>query len=354
MKIIDTYVAKIISYYYTLALIFLTGVQLFINLMSEFPRLGTGQYHLAEMLSYIALSLPYEVYQFFPLVGLLGAIFALSLLATNHELTIMRASGMSVFGIGKIVLKIGAFWVCLMFVMGEAVAPIALHQAEQLRTKALSQGRALLTHDGMWLYDGDEVIQIGSKIGDKLRDITKYRINEDHQLTEVMFAPVARYTADGWQLQRVRGTKLMSQQSEPSKEAIQPLTTLRLNADLAGLTTLKSDQKNLRALYYYIKYRKQSGLAVEEYRFNFWQRVVAPLAAIVMFFFAVPFVFGSLRSATMGLRMVLSVAIGFLFYLANQFLGPISQLHGFNPLLSALMPALLFAAVGLWLWHRAR
>jgi lipopolysaccharide export system permease protein len=65
-----------------------------------------------------------------------------------------------------------------------------------------------------------------------------------------------------------------------------------------------------------------------------------------MILLALPFVFGQLRSSTMGFRMFIWVMVGFVFYVLNQFVGPMSIVYQIPPALAAILPTLVFAFLG--------
>jgi len=73
-----------------------------------------------------------------------------------------------------------------------------------------------------------------------------------------------------------------------------------------------------------------------------------------MLFLAIPFIFGPLRSVTMGLRLVSGVVVGFSFYMLNQFFGPFSLVYNVPPFVAALLPSLLFFIIGVFLMRRVR
>jgi len=60
---------------------------------------------------------------------------------------------------------------------------------------------------------------------------------------------------------------------------------------------------------------------------------------------SVLFVFGALRSVTMGLRILMGVVLGFSFYMFNQLFGPISLVYQFPPVLAAATPILIFLVI---------
>ncbi|MFX8926233.1 LptF/LptG family permease, partial [Acinetobacter baumannii] len=77
-----------------------------------------------------------------------------------------------------------------------------------------------------------------------------------------------------------------------------------------------------------------------------WHRIIQPFASLVMMLLALPFIFGPLRQTSNSIRLVIGLVIGFCFYYANQFFGPIVLLFHWPALLGALLPSLLFGIVG--------
>ena len=65
--------------------------------------------------------------------------------------------------------------------------------------------------------------------------------------------------------------------------------------------------------------------------------------------------FGPLRSATMGLRLLTGIMLGFGFYILNQLFGPLSLVYAtFPAALAASLPSVVFAIGGLLLFRRIR
>ncbi|WP_309567485.1 LptF/LptG family permease [Coxiella-like endosymbiont] len=99
---------------------------------------------------------------------------------------------------------------------------------------------------------------------------------------------------------------------------------------------MQQDRKTIQEqsiidLYHMIRYRIQAELQTNTFVFAFWQRIIQPFTSVVMICLGVPFIFGLLRQASMELRVLTGVIIGFAFYMLNQFLDPlrwcISCLH---------------------------
>ena len=67
---------------------------------------------------------------------------------------------------------------------------------------------------------------------------------------------------------------------------------------------------------------------------------------------AISFVFGPLRSATMGFRVFVAIAMGMGFTIVQRIMGPASLLYGFSPLIAVLLPVVLCALIGVILLRR--
>ena len=65
----------------------------------------TDTYTVTDVLSYVALTAPRRLYDMMPMAALIGCLIGLGSLASNSELTIMRAAGVSIARIVWAVMK---------------------------------------------------------------------------------------------------------------------------------------------------------------------------------------------------------------------------------------------------------
>ena len=80
--------------------------------------------------------------------------------------------------------------------------------------------------------------------------------------------------------------------------------------------------------------------------------MLQPFTTLVMVFIAISFVFGPLRSVTMGQRIMAGVIVGLLFHYAQQFLGHVTIIFSLTPFLAALVPLVVSFAIGVYLLKR--
>ena len=71
-----------------------------------------------------------------------------------------------------------------------------------------------------------------------------------------------------------------------------------------------------------------------------------------MMLLAVPFVFGSLRAASAGMRLGVSMVIGFAFYIFSQFFGSFALITAIPAFVGASLPCFIFMALMVFLIRR--
>src|SRR3979409_2421717 len=125
----------------------------FFDLIKELADLGSGEYHLPQVFSFVLLSVPAHAYELFPVVVLIGTLYVLAALASNSEYTVMRAAGFSPRDAGRTLGKIGLAFVALTFVLGEWIAPAAEQTAQTLKMRAKSSLIGQELKSGLWFKD---------------------------------------------------------------------------------------------------------------------------------------------------------------------------------------------------------
>ena len=348
MKILNYYLGKTVLTMTLLVMVVLGAMDFFIHLVAEFTELGKGDYGLMQALLTVTLSVPQDLYQLFPMIGLLGCLIGLGTLASHSELIVMRAATVSTWQITRALLMTIATMAVVMTLFGEFVGPKLQRIATHQKAVARSQGQAIKTAAGVWLREGPYFYHIAkAKRSKTLMGITRYEFDQKHHLVAVAHGDQATMIDAGrWQVENVQetdfkriGIKSHSRAKEVWNMDLQPV--------LLKVAEVEPEDMPLPKLYRLVQYQRSNNLDYHEYALVFWQRIFQPLASCVMMFLAVPFIFGPLRTMTMGLRIVIGIVTGFSFYLLNQFLGPLSLVLQFPPLLAAIFPTLFFALISL-------
>jgi lipopolysaccharide export system permease protein len=354
MRILQRYIGSTVITTILTVVLVLTSLEIFIEFTNEFSDMGAGSYGFLQILGYVGMRLPADIYQFFPMAGLLGSLIGLGLLASRSELIVMRASGVSIAKITWAVIK-AAFLIMIVAVfLGEGIGPFAQHTATSYKTKAMTNGQAIYTKQGTWMRDGQDFMHIANIEGErKLENITRFQFDDKRNLRATSFAKQGIYKHGKWTFKDI-DESIFSHNKITNKHYAEQQWKLNFNSRLLSLVNLDSDQRSLPQLYSYIHYLHANNLQANRYEFNFWQRIFQPLATLVMILLSIPFIFGPLRTVTMGVRIVAGITTGAAFYLVNQFIEPISTVYQLPPLIVASVPIALIAILGIILIHRGK
>jgi len=354
MRILRRYIGTTVINTILIVVLVLIAVEIFIEFTGEFSDMGTGNYGLPQVLLCVAMRLPADIYQFFPMAGLIGSLMGLGLLASHSELVIMRASGVSLIKITWAVIKAAFLIMLVAILLGEVVAPFLQHSATSFKAQAMSRGQALHTQHGIWIRNGRDFIYIDTTLQNgQLKDVTRYQFDDKRHLRSASYAKQAVYDHDKWVFNNVAesvflGNRIISKHYDNEE------WQLAFNPRLLNLIGIDNDQRSLPQLYSYIKYLRSSNLQANEYEFDFWQRVFQPVAILVMILLSVSFIFGPLRTVTMGLRILAGTVAGFTFYILNQCIGLLSTVYQLSPLATASLPTILVAILGFVLLLRVK
>ncbi|MFZ2319669.1 MAG: LPS export ABC transporter permease LptG, partial [Pseudomonas sp.] len=299
------------------------------------------------------LTIPRRIYEMLPMAALIGCLIGLGNLASSSELTIMRAAGVSIRRIVWAVMKPMLVIMLAGVLIGEYLAPWSENLAQANRAMAQGGGEAQSSKRGLWHRQGDEFIHINAvQPNGVLLGVTRYQFDAQRNLLSASFARRALFQSDHWQLEDVVTTQLQEQSTAVVNSPSQRWD-VQLNPQLLGTVVLEPEALSVTGLWRYIHYLADQGLANGRYWLAFWTKILQPLVTAALVLMAISFIFGPLRSVTLGQRVFTGVLVGFVFKIGQDLLGPSSLVFGFPPLLAVLIPAAICALAGLVMLRRA-
>ena len=355
--VLDRYIGKTIFNTIIMTLFMLVSLSGIIKFVDQLRKVGQGEYTALSAGMYTLLSVPKDIEIFFPMAALLGALLGLGQLATRSELVVMQASGFTRLQIAGSVMKTAIPLVLLTMAIGEWVAPQGEQMARNYRAQQMYGGSLLSTKSGLWAKDGNDFIYIERIKGDNEIDgVSIYKFSDQRRLLSVRYAASAAWDADKkvWALSQVDESDLQDAKQITGSQSLSGEWKTNLTPDKLGVVALDPDALSITGLYNYSKYLKQSGQVAGRYQLNMWSKIFQPLSVAVMMLMALSFIFGPLRSVSMGVRVVTGISFGFLFYVLDQIFGPLSLVYGLPPILGAILPSGAFFAISLFLLMKRR
>ncbi|AMG31022.1 LPS export ABC transporter permease LptG [Grimontia hollisae] len=353
-KILDLYIGRTIIATTSLCLATLVGLSAIIKFVEQLRSVGEGSFTMMTAVQYVLLSMPRDIEMFFPMAVLLGALIGLGTLASSSELVVMQAAGFSKLDIGLSVLKTAMPLMLVVLALGQWGAPDAQKAARELRAFAKSGGNVMSVRRGVWAKDGSDFIYIArTDQQESLVGVNIWKFDDTQTLKAQVFAEQARYLdKDSWMLENVTVTHFDGpvKINETTEKQLAWKTTL--TPEKLSIVTVKPEELSLSGVYSYVDYLKASEQDASRYELALWRKVLQPLSIGVMMLLALSFVFGPLRSVTMGARVLSGVIFGFAFYISNEVFGPMTLVYNLPPFVGAIAPSLAFIGVTLYLLNR--
>ncbi|WP_443970146.1 LPS export ABC transporter permease LptG [Sphingobium sp. CR28] len=301
----------------------------------------------AELWRYVSLRMPQLISRFLPFAVLLGTLVTLTTLNANSEVVSMKAAGLSAHQVLAPLMLVSAVIAAGSFVFNERI--VARSTATMSAWEAAEYG-PIPSDSGVkaniWVRDGQDLIRAGqiSGWGNRvtLKDITIYD-RRANTLISIIQAPSGRYVGPGWQLENAR-------QFDVTRGTYRTIGTMRfgdtVRPDQFTLSSVDPDGLSFRTLREAISALRSAGRPVAALEGAFWHKISGPLSALLMPLLGSVAAFGLARSGKLFVRAVIAMALGFTYFVVDNFSLSMGDLGVYPPLIAAWAPFLLFLLVG--------
>ncbi len=330
----------------------------FLDFIRELSSMGEGEYHLGYVLLFVLLTVPGHIYELFPVVVLVGTIFALVQMASNSEITVFRSSGASLGQLIGALFKIALPLVLFSFICGEFLAPPSERMAQKLRLKAQNAQVSLKEfRSGVWVKDERSFVNVKNVMPDtSLTNIEIFRFDEKYHLQEIINAKRASFVEKGiWRLEEVMETSFRS-----SGVTVSDWPSLEwrsaLNPEIFSVLLVVPEQMSAWHLYQYTEHLRDNRQKSGRYEIAMWNKLVYPFATLVMMILALPFANYHRRAGGVGAMVFMGIVLGLLYHFFGRLVGSLGALNDWQPFISATAMTgvfLLFGFATLW-WTERR
>jgi lipopolysaccharide export system permease protein len=314
-----------------------------------------GEYGVPQALLYAVLRLPQLSFEMLPIASLIGSLLGLGALANNSELVVMRTAGLSVGDLARMVAISGSVLMLVTALVGEYIGPPLDYFARTMRDEARYGQEDRDIGSAAWVKDGPVILHL-ERINTEFEfgALYMYRFNEDNSLQSIARAENSGIDDDdNWVLENFRETRF-DDDSVQVVESNVAVESFDVDAEMLGITLVKPVSLSARGLMSYIGYLKRNELDAERYETELWSRVARTVTVIIMPVLALAFVFGSLRSAGAGGRLMIGVLIGLAYFLASEMTANSGQVFNLNPAVVTWLPSAALLLVTMFALTRVR
>ncbi|MGB8338966.1 MAG: LPS export ABC transporter permease LptG [Burkholderiales bacterium] len=355
MRILTKYLTREVLVATALVFVSLLMLFAFFDVVGELKNIGRGNYRLPTLMQYVLWLLPGHVYDLFPIAVLIGTLFALTQLNSHSELTVMRASGLSLAAISRSLLIMGVVLASMTFLFGEYVSPHSERRAQQLWLQATNSVVAQAFRSGLWVKDDNSFVNVQQINPDtSLSNLKIYEFDSSYKLKSISLAKRGEHVAENkWRITDVEQTVF-----DEKGASLRKLAEANWNSVLTPsiLTVLREQPSQMSAsdLSAFVDHLRDNKQDSNRYEIAFWSKIVYPIAVMVMMLLAVPFSSFQKRSGGVGAKIFVGIMLGLVFHFVNRLFAHIGQLNDWPPFLSASLPSWVFLTLALVMLFRVQ
>ena len=342
------YAAKLFLTRSLAVLVALVLVLMTLDLLGESGKIlkvpGNGE---AELWRYVSLRLPLLISRFLPFSVLLGALIAFVGLNQNSEVVSMKAAGLSAHQILAPMI-VASFGVAVaLFAFNEFVV---VKSARTVTAWADADYEPIPPDSGIlsnvWIRDDDDLVKArlvgGRGSATRLRGVTIYE-REKGAISRVVEAQRADQAGGAWLLHDVR---IYDAQMNVTMRRDQMIALGGVEPTRFTLARVDPNERDFMALGEAIDELQAAGRPTEEARTGWWHKISGPLSTMLMPLLAATAAFGLARSGKVLLRACIGMALGFTYFVADNFSVALGNYGAYPPLLAAWAPFFLFLLIG--------
>ena len=305
---------------------------------------GNGE---AELWRYVSLRVPLLVARFLPFAVLLGTLIAFTSLNQHSEVVAMKAAGLSAHQILAPMIIASLFVAIAAFAFNETVVVRAARNIAAWsnadyypvppQTQAISN---------VWLRDGENPVHIrgvgGRGESVQLRGVTIYE-RDAGRLARVIHADSGDRSNGRWML---RDATIYDSEQNVTRRYRELAALGNVLPSQITLAKVEPAERDFVALGQAIDELQRAGRSTDAARTGWWHKLSGPLSTVLMPLLAALAAFGLARSGKVLLRATIGMALGFAYFVADNFSLALGNAGAYPPLLAAWAPFVLFFLIG--------
>lgn len=365
MKTLNLYVGRQLLVSFLVTLLVLTFVMLSASVVQATKLLSQGL-DLGLFFRFVVMNLPKVLGMTIPFALLASTILVFSRLSADHEVTAMRAGGVSLWQIilPGVLLSLTISGVC--YYLQNELIPRGTYQTRMIRYASevvnpryiLEPGRFIQAFDGVVIYIDD--IEDGEKPGTYLlSEVHIYEVNGEEMVRDITAAKgvITHFPADQqFMLDLYQASIVNYKDGNPQKTNYLPAEKMTLPLSYAeqvrrrGISA-RDNALTMDNLLGRIQWHNSVNIDVMPLYMELHNRLVMSLAPLSFFLLAVPFGIRTSRTET-SVGLVLSLVLGMVFYIFPLLADQMKSHPNLHPDILMWIPSVVYQIGGLWALRR--
>lgn len=328
-------------------------LQMLFGYLAELGELNE-HYNAWQAFLYILWDAPSKLLELLPIGALIGSVVGLGTLASNSELVVMRASGVSLWRIVGWVIRPAVLLIVVSFALSEWVIPYSNEQAKAAQKE--NYRPSLGEVRGYWTREGQRFVHIDyANAGGHLRNVQVIDFDDNYRIVSTINSEEGRFKDNqNWTLSGIQQVDIFPEGHAQKTTRTEENLPLALQPKYVHMVTVNPEDLAPSQLISFMSYMDEYSQVPKKYELAFWKKLASPLALIALVVIACSFIFGPLRQQSMGFRLVIALFVGLGFYYLQDFLGYASLIYSPSAAWFVLLPIFMILGAGAFLLNRVR
>ena len=353
MKIFDRYILKQFIITTIFSLITFMAIFVIIDLMENLDDFLDNNVANPIILQYYISFLPEIVKLMTPVAVLLASLFTTGKLASNNELTAMKAGGMSIYRYMLPIMSVVLLISMVSVYFNGWIVPYANQHKFSIERRYLNKNLESSARTNIYLQDGKKRIVYIAFFDRMSGNGTRTSIQEFTDSTLHSLSQRWDGLQFSWDTTKQKWTMRIGEHRilRSDGEQLTKFDELTFNDLTFGPTDIvkkveKPEEMNYTELGNFIIRQQSSGNDAARWMVDYHGKVAFPFASVIVVLFGIPFSFGK-RKGGIAVQVGISAAVVFVYMVFMK----ISNVFGYNgdldPLLTAWLANIIFFTAGM-------
>lgn len=359
MKKLDVYITKNFLRYFAYSLFAFLSIFVLSQIFKVVRYVNQGELSAAKVPLFIANLLPGILVNVTPLAVLLGALISINIMASNLEIISLKTSGIRFARLVRGPIIASFIISCLLFFVNDSFYPGSIQRNRALRGKADAGERVIPIERNNAFFRSTEknYVYYMKNINRERGVMTQVEVLDmsEHfdEMERLMTAAEAKYDAEKghWIFQDVHFYYPASDRVE-AYETWEEDKYQEEPSRFIALSHVSPKQQSIAELKKTAKEGRAVGEEIRDILVELGKRYSFPFASFIISFLGLALGSHYVRGMSI-LNIVLSIALGYAYYLVEGSFEALAMNGYINPFISGWIPNLLFLGAGIYFMRRA-
>lgn len=306
-----------------------------------------GFFNWGDALLLMACRLPAFITLLMPSITLLSVLMVLARLSRQNEITVMRASGVSLHRILIPFLMGGVLIAGSQLLLQNTIVPQSNRVAQNLEDALLGhRTESRRDVDNLWLKSGQQLIHVHQilPVERVLLDVTAYQFDAKHRLLSRLETSSAYMHQGQWFLSQ--GMIYRYGERVTVDTFSQRTWNVALKPEQLNRTSLDPEFLSLRQLHLLAERTQREGYDATRLRVLLHDKITQPITTLAAILLAFPFTLRIHRRGGVTRSLLLGLLLGFALFVLTDLSKALGLGGRLPPMLAAWAPVLFFTGIG--------